>query len=1857
MILSLAVLLIVVSSTVGAALVLGDRLWMAEGKCLLATAYTLMFAGFGRGLARWGAERAGRIMRLTTLIVLPVNFALVGELPGLGRSSALGLAVLVIDSAAMMALAWIVCRSLAISGGKGTPAALIALGMANALTSRSAAFHWGLITLVGASSVLAAACEWLGAWLVRQRAAGRTALDDAPYFAFGLLVFYDASAVVRIGGSVLGLPPTLYALPAMLIAAAAVRVADGLKESGHPERPAALLRLAGYAVSALAFALALARPAGRHALFSGNTLAVALLGLGLYSRALWRERRPAFLYAAFAALFLAYFGTHAFIKDFLAPVEGTIGRALGYRNKLPVSFRALNGLVFNVGLAGLARLFARRWKDERLALHCHLIGLPLGVAACILSEFEPLAAVLTLSGYTIAYAIATWLFEAPATVYLACAAFAGAAMAGSTFLGDLAVGARALALATVGSILWLACRVLVFERVPTIYRVPVIRSARTVAVVALAFAAWAAWPWMPPSWTGATALWVLAVLYALLGLEAPRETLAYAAVTCGAVAPLVTIRLASARLGWPIGPASFAAWTAAVAAFCEAASPWLRVLAERREARSGTASRARVYPIPLFHVGLFLATLAAWLAASHVNSLRAGLTAHDLCAIAATMTLVAFGLAIAAACAGGDEWLAYPAMLFAACGAVAAALALGSIWGWPPSRSSLMLACAGVGLVLVGFGDRTQVHRTGWQATYGRPLLASMFLLVVLAWLLGTWPGQNAHALSASLALTAITLAVAVRQAPIRPVPDLALVSGLAAWLVGCGVLASWELNTLARAGELVLVYLVAILATAEAVRRSAGTALAEGVRRVFATAVIEFAIVATVTALAMGAFRLWSGDYASLTLVVALAGTVFFWLPRFRREINFVYAGLILAWLATASGVRWSIGVRAREIVLGWVALATAIVGLVFCGLRAWGKKWGTSAFWLDPLGDMGVVVATASFVWAVTASALNLDAWPTAVPALLLLIPALAVSAAIDGSAWRVYAAIVAGTAAAYLVLFELERGRQGHVSALGVLASLLAILCWGIERVAARRARGQGREVFAVPLRNATIALALVALPFEWDAAGPLLLASVPFLLLVERRPAAVWLYPALALIGSSGAFAVADRWGFSGLMPYTVAAAFMSWGLGLAVWHWRPWLCRRLGPPVDLGYEFPPSHATLALGAAALLLRLVAIGGLGELWSEKPWVPAAIAVLSLLMLKPYPHRGWIDGFVGLMSLAAIASCGRELNSPMAWALAGMTLALFWRAVQWGAPPAQGALGQWLGAWFVDVAEIVSQWSAGLLLAAMLPMVMRIGSALLAVTLGVPDFLPPTSPLEWLEGLVALLLLGANLDLADRAGLADRLRLVAFLLWWLAAPASPLVIRLGLDSASIEPLATAVLALVSASLGARSGTWSLGLHGWLLSLLAVILTGGRLTPAAAATLFLATTVQGLLALHYRGRAGVGFGAAFFGSAFWGMALFSVSTQMARRLGWDHPPFVVTGTAVGQLVAGTALVIVGGWDRRRQIGLARVVEVFALVYLAIAVIAVCEVTFDPVYSVGPGEALVDVGVMFAVGTLCAVLASRWSSMPLAVAAQGTIVFGYVAYRAGCSAPPGGDAAAILILAGIDLGVAEVADRYRKRLFALPALAVGLALPLVSVILSFRGGLVGDEPTFVLFAAGTLYAASCSRMRWKGLAYAAAVLYNAALWVFWARAGWRLAAAPQLYIAPVGFSTILFAEANRRELGRSQVNAVRGVGLMLIYLSLAMPIWQTASLAAWATVLGVSLIAIFAGIGLRSQAFLWLGLAGFLLDVVYQLGRVGLEHALAKWAIMFALGIGLVLFVALNEKRRLVATIKKYVEVVRQWE
>ncbi|MEJ7638516.1 MAG: hypothetical protein WKF75_11220, partial [Singulisphaera sp.] len=231
-----------------------------------------------------------------------------------------------------------------------------------------------------------------------------------------------------------------------------------------------------------------------------------------------------------------------------------------------------------------------------------------------------------------------------------------------------------------------------------------------------------------------------------------------------------------------------------------------------------------------------------------------------------------------------------------------------------------------------------------------------------------------------------------------------------------------------------------------------------------------------------------------------------------------------MLAWFATCAGTLWALGPHIPRNVVGWLALTSALDGLLLCGLRWQGRRRGLDEYVLKPFRDLGNVLAGAVFLVALIVSSQVPDAYPMAVTALLLLIPALAVSAAMDRTSWRVYAAVVAGVAAAYVTLFELGRGREGHASALGVLASGLAIACWGIERTVSRWAREGWRDLYAAPLVNATIALALLAIVPEWDAPRALLLASVPFLLLIQSRPSAGWLYPALGLMVASSAFAI-------------------------------------------------------------------------------------------------------------------------------------------------------------------------------------------------------------------------------------------------------------------------------------------------------------------------------------------------------------------------------------------------------------------------------------------------------------------------------------------------------------------------------------------------------------------------------------------------------------------------------------------------------------------------------------------------------------------------------------------------------------
>ena len=522
LILCLAVLLIVVSSTVGAHLLLGPLLWSAVGKCTLAMVATLLFAAFGAGLIRWGADRAGRVMLIATLIVVPIHFMLVGEMKLLRDTSTLNVAFLAGEAAVLIAMVrWVSGMLAPAANARFLTAALLLLSLGTAATTRGSP----TISALQLASFELSPLVFLGAvWGLGVRRWGETSEQhrDFVYMALGLLGFALLACLARSGGYALRLDGALYGLPVMLIALSCVHVARQLVPDEPDRDRLAFLRLGGYALSGLAFALVLAGPPAASAVYSANTLAVSLLGLGLYAGSLKRDRHPAFLYMAVGAIVAGRLGAHYFIAERLHAIEDAVRRLLGYPYVLPVSFRAILAVIPSMALAGLALWFTRRWDDRRLARHCHYIGVPLSIAACVWSCFEPLAALICLAAYAVLYLLAIWIFAAPWVTYLTAAALAGAIYFGMSLTNAVSPADQALVAGLLGFAYWGIQVALRRSGATTAYHVPWLHAALALAGISMADATAYVIFERADSFAAAGAFLVISTLSFLLNRERPR---------------------------------------------------------------------------------------------------------------------------------------------------------------------------------------------------------------------------------------------------------------------------------------------------------------------------------------------------------------------------------------------------------------------------------------------------------------------------------------------------------------------------------------------------------------------------------------------------------------------------------------------------------------------------------------------------------------------------------------------------------------------------------------------------------------------------------------------------------------------------------------------------------------------------------------------------------------------------------------------------------------------------------------------------------------------------------------------------------------------------------------------------------------------------------------------------------------------------------------------------------------------------------------------------------------------------------------------------------------------------------------
>jgi tetratricopeptide (TPR) repeat protein len=1869
LILCLAVLLIVVSSTVGAHHLLGERLlWSRLGQCLLALVYTATVGLFGFGLVRWGAERAGRIMLVTTLAVIPVNFSLAGELRLLTMPTTPNLALLGMVMAVLLGLCWMIAGALGMRRGGLFPAAFFALGAFNAAAARGMPEPWELAALLLASVVFLAAVWRLNA--DSERAEPSESERDFLYFALGLLTYAFLFTAYRSGIFVLQLiprQPPLLALPVMFAAIASVLTAHHLPRFEKDPRRVHLLRLAGLVLAGLAFALALAHAPAPSALLSGNTTATALLGLGLFAALLASERHPSYLYFSFGALVVAYFGAYYFIRDLMEGVLLAAGHALGYREKLPLPFKALNGVVFNLVLARLAVVFVKSWKDDRLARHCHRIGLPLAIAACVFSEFEPKAAVICLACYAPLFAGGAWLFAQPGLIYLACAAAVGSAAFATILVPGITLADYALGASAIGLTFWLVARLQAAANGSPSYRLPTLHAACAMASVAVVPATLAA---LPPAVVVRAVPWTflaVTLLLALVTLEVPRRLLATAALGAACAGALLLVVALERK---PIDGAS----AIALALVAEGLAIGLGVLGAGLD-RFGGAGRLRVFARPAHDLALGLVVLGL---ACAVERFPRGMMPNDargmaLAALAWLLgagalclsSLVAFRLRIIA-------YAAVSALAVACAGGTFAAMSARGITGLAP----IAIAAGAFGLSTALVGDRLDRARaTGREPLYRGPLLHAGLIAAGLTAPLAVAVLPEFWAIAAALALASAALVVASRVYPEPAAPWAATAFALGAWLSFVGAIVRGRALTWPVYGLLAVGFAIAALVVAEAAsaiaRRREGAVRA----RAFAAVLPDAAIVILLASVFVVAAGLEVGP--AVIAALALIGGGLIVATRRRRVAPLVYVGLgVLSAAVLCLGARLAPWADLGKGV-AWLAVASSAAALLLWGSGVLGRRAGAGGFYVEPAVVMSITMATVACEFALVARFATRASYPIGVGAVLGAGAVFALLAATRRS--RALGAIAVGTivGATYLALLSAAEPDPSRAYVLGLVAAAESILL-GLAGLLARRWLGDDlRPVAVAPLLGWALALAVASVPLAYDSPISMVLAALAFALMIWALPAALWLYAVVGCAGLAVYFRFLDGLPEDRLIGPCLLGALALWVLGFLVRRGGPALRERLRWKPG-SYDDPFFLTGLGAAAAALAVR-VDLGLRGDLpWSSRLLVLPALAGYMLLALKAYPARGWVHASLGFLTAwAALATAPYLIPWPL-WFLSGVLAAVVWLATWRGFEVIERPLCEWLGIPPDRYATAARDWSLAAFAAAT-----SVGLAAIvegvAVSI-VPDLWPaaPLGPRAWAAVLAAIALAGAYCDVAGgrpglawlRAGVCLVPALVAL---WCGSAGSPILRRTGLDAADFLPPAVAFAALLTTALGLRpsrdvgpsraaifeQAAWPIGAT---LAVLAPVATFGALRPVTPITLAISCATLALLA---RSRRRAEF-AALAGFAWALTPPLAVAIDALRRdQGFDRT-LLASFASLAEAGAGIVLLWVAGRCRRA----ARRTDIeptFArLAAFALEGIALVGVAIAGVVAVGPaiaGFAQTNAGLAAGVATLliltasCVVLAGRWRSEVLVYVAQAALVGTYFLYRSAYPFTPAGDAVILVLLGFLDLGVAEVMERLGLHLYARPTLYFSLVMPLIPIVLALREGLLDDATLFVVFATGTFYAVACLRLQWKGLGYAAAVLYNAFLWVAWARASWSLVDHPEFYLIPPGLSAILFAEVNRAELGRPYVNALRTAGLALIYLSLAVPIWRFESLGAWATLLILSLLGIFVGIGLRSQTFLWLGLVCFSLDVVYQLGRVGMENALARVAIMLGLGIALVVFVALNEKKQIVLALRSYYDQARQWD
>lgn len=245
-----------------------------------------------------------------------------------------------------------------------------------------------------------------------------------------------------------------------------------------------------------------------------------------------------------------------------------------------------------------------------------------------------------------------------------------------------------------------------------------------------------------------------------------------------------------------------------------------------------------------------------------------------------------------------------------------------------------------------------------------------------------------------------------------------------------------------------------------------------------------------------------------------------------------------------------------------------------------------------------------------------------------------------------------------------------------------------------------------------------------------------------------------------------------------------------------------------------------------------------------------------------------------------------------------------------------------------------------------------------------------------------------------------------------------------------------------------------------------------------------------------------------------------------------------------------------------------------------------------------------------------------------------------------------------VIAIAYVGVGVGEMFRQGGVRVLAEPLGRTGVCLPLLPA-LAFWTQASLSHFAGVLFWIGLLYVVLAIYRKSFVFGITAGLAGNAALRAFMHDRGVTMFEHPQFWLIPPAVSVLAASHVTRDQLTESQQTAIRYATMLVTYLSSTSEMFIAGigeSLWPVMVLMVLSVGGVFAGIGLRIRAFLYLGV-GFLLlsllGMVWHASRT-FQHVWPWWAFGFTLGVAILLVFALFEKRH--EEILKRLEQLQSW-